>query len=202
MRKLLTVMVVALMAAIGFAAPAQAAPVSKPYSFAYGASTATGTVNFTDGYTASVSGVVHAASDRRQVCAVGFNGDVAADEVPCSPWTYANGPNQPWGGSMRIPLRGGVVQVVILMYDGDDKPLDGVICSRGGCSPLEGAADIPARTPEGRETTMRRWVLQEHVWVKLLDEAGFTGIDIDLLPSPTAGTRFAATLLVTAHRTS
>ncbi|MGW7207598.1 class I SAM-dependent methyltransferase [Streptomyces sp. NPDC054837] len=64
------------------------------------------------------------------------------------------------------------------------------------------AADIPARTPQGMETTMRRWVLQEHVWVKLLDEAGFTGIDIDLLPSPTAGPRCAATLLVTAHRTA
>ncbi|MFF1300155.1 MULTISPECIES: hypothetical protein [unclassified Streptomyces] len=63
------------------------------------------------------------------------------------------------------------------------------------------AADIPART-QGMETTMRRWVLQEHVWVKLLDEAGFTGIDIDLLPSPTAGPRCAAPLLVTAHRTA
>ncbi|MDQ0596359.1 hypothetical protein QF037_000704 [Streptomyces canus] len=64
------------------------------------------------------------------------------------------------------------------------------------------AADIPARTPEGKETTMRRWVLQEHVWVKVLDETGFTGINVDLLPSPTAGPRCAATLLVTAHRTS
>ncbi|WP_405638873.1 hypothetical protein [Streptomyces sp. NBC_00019] len=64
------------------------------------------------------------------------------------------------------------------------------------------AADIPARTSEGKETTMRRWVLQDRVWVKLLDEAGFTGIDIDLLPSRAAGPRCAATLLVTAHRTS
>ncbi|MET9468040.1 hypothetical protein ABZY44_25230 [Streptomyces sp. NPDC006544] len=136
MRKLLTVMVVALMAAIGFAAPAQAAPVSKPYSFAFGASTATGTVSFTDGYTASVSGVVHAASGRRKVCAVGLNGDAVSDEFPCSPWAYAGGPNQPWGGSMRIPLPGGVVQVGIMMYDENMEPLDGVICSRGGCSHL------------------------------------------------------------------
>ncbi len=136
MRKLLMVMVVALMASIGFAAPAQAAPVSKPYSFAYGNSTATGTVSFTDGYTASVSGVVHAASGRREVCAVGFNGDVAADQVPCSPWAYAGGPNQPWSGSMRIPLPGGVTRVVILMYDENDNPMDGVVCTRGGCSHL------------------------------------------------------------------
>ncbi len=35
----------------------------------------------------------------------------------------------------------------------------------------------------GEATTMNRWVLQEHVWVKVLDEAGFTGISVDILPS-------------------
>ncbi|CAM5330672.1 hypothetical protein SALBM135S_00021 [Streptomyces alboniger] len=134
MRKLLTVLVVALMAAIGFAAPARAAPGPIPYSFAFGASTATGTVSFTDGYTASVSGVVHAGSGSRTVCAVGLNGDAVSEQAPCSPPAHANGPNQPWGGSMQIPLPGGVVQVGIMMYDENMKPLDGVICSRGGCS--------------------------------------------------------------------
>ncbi|MFJ7998541.1 class I SAM-dependent methyltransferase [Streptomyces sp. NPDC096310] len=62
------------------------------------------------------------------------------------------------------------------------------------------AADVPARTPEGAATTMRRWVLQEHVWVKLLDGAGFTGISVDTLPSTVAGPRAAGTLLVSAVR--
>jgi SAM-dependent methyltransferase len=57
-------------------------------------------------------------------------------------------------------------------------------------------ADIPARTP----TTMRRWVLQEHVWTKLLDEAGFTAISIDRLPPTTSGPRSADTLLLRAYR--
>lgn len=61
-------------------------------------------------------------------------------------------------------------------------------------------ADIPAKTPDGETTTMRRWVLQEHVWTKLLDEAGFTRISIDMLPPITAGPRTAETLLVSAFR--
>ncbi|MGP3691273.1 hypothetical protein ACTVZO_42555 [Streptomyces sp. IBSNAI002] len=137
MRKLLMLMVVALMASIGFAAPAQAAPVSVPFNFAYGNSTAAGTINFTDGYTASVSGVVHAASGGRQVCATGFNGDVVSDTTRCSPWAYAGGPNQPWSGSLRIPRPGGVVEVYILMYDENDTMLAGVVCTRRGCSRLD-----------------------------------------------------------------
>ncbi|MFJ8085262.1 hypothetical protein ACIQ6Y_32180 [Streptomyces sp. NPDC096205] len=138
MRKLLMVMVVALMAAIGFAAPAQAAPVSMPYGFAYGNSTATGTINFSDGYTASVSGVVHAASGRRQVCATGFNGDVVSDPpVLCSPWAYAGGQNPSWGGPLQIARPGGVLEVYILMYDENDTRLAGVVCTRRGCSRLQ-----------------------------------------------------------------
>ncbi|MFF5860775.1 methyltransferase domain-containing protein [Streptomyces sp. NPDC012751] len=60
-------------------------------------------------------------------------------------------------------------------------------------------ADIPAKTPEGEAATLRRWVLQEHVWTKILDEAGFTGIDINVLPAAD-GPRAARTLLVTARR--
>ena|SRR5690606_9057893 len=60
-------------------------------------------------------------------------------------------------------------------------------------------ADIPARTPEGEPATMRRWVLQEHVWVKLLDEVGFTRISGVLLPAG-QGPRSADTLLLTAWR--
>jgi SAM-dependent methyltransferase len=62
------------------------------------------------------------------------------------------------------------------------------------------SARVPARTPGGEATTMRRWVLQEHVWTKVLDESGFTRISIDLLPSTADGPRGADTLLVTAVR--
>ncbi|MDX5568316.1 class I SAM-dependent methyltransferase [Streptomyces sp. ID05-04B] len=64
------------------------------------------------------------------------------------------------------------------------------------------AADIPAKTPDGETTTMRRWVLQEHVWAKLLDEAGFTNITVDVLPAATGGPRAADTLLVSAYHPS
>ncbi len=60
-------------------------------------------------------------------------------------------------------------------------------------------ADVPAKTPDGETATMRRWVLQEHVWTKLLDEAGFTKISIDVLPATTDELRTAATLLVSAY---
>ncbi|MFD7867935.1 methyltransferase domain-containing protein [Streptomyces sp. NPDC059783] len=59
------------------------------------------------------------------------------------------------------------------------------------------AADVYARTPEGRDTTMRRWVLQEQVWAKVLDEAGFVSIRVAGLPAG-EGPRPAAALLVTA----
>ncbi|WP_367325949.1 class I SAM-dependent methyltransferase [Streptomyces sp. HUAS ZL42] len=68
--------------------------------------------------------------------------------------------------------------------------------------PDAAAADIPARTPDGETTTMRRWVLQEHVWTKLLDEAGFTNITADVLPATTGGPRTADTLLVGAYHPS
>nr|BFD90960.1 hypothetical protein KitaXyl93_23200 [Kitasatospora sp. Xyl93] len=61
-------------------------------------------------------------------------------------------------------------------------------------------ADIPALAPDGTPTTMRRWVLQEHVWTKLLYDAGFTAISIDRIPPAAAGARSADTLLILAHR--
>ncbi|MFI7320339.1 class I SAM-dependent methyltransferase [Streptomyces venezuelae] len=62
------------------------------------------------------------------------------------------------------------------------------------------AADIPAMTPEGETASLRRWVLQEQVWVKALDEAGFTDITVDMLPAKSDGPRAADTLLVIADR--
>jgi hypothetical protein len=61
--------------------------------------------------------------------------------------------------------------------------------------------EIGARTPDGGAATMHRWVLQEQVWTKLLDEAGFTRISTETLPGGT-GPRAADTLLVTAFRTA
>ncbi|MEU9042197.1 class I SAM-dependent methyltransferase [Kitasatospora sp. NPDC048343] len=61
-------------------------------------------------------------------------------------------------------------------------------------------ADIPARTPDGAPATMRRWVLQETVWTKLLDEVGFTKISVDRLPPAVPSARAADTLLVRAYR--
>jgi SAM-dependent methyltransferase len=62
-------------------------------------------------------------------------------------------------------------------------------------------ADIPAKTPTGEPTTMRRWVLHQNVWQKALDQAGFTHVQAEPLPGghsrPTPGT-----LLVIAHRAS
>jgi hypothetical protein len=57
--------------------------------------------------------------------------------------------------------------------------------------------DIPAKTPTGETATLRRWVLQKHVWTELLTEADFTDIDIDTLPAG-RGPRAARTLLVRA----
>ncbi|WP_093622609.1 methyltransferase domain-containing protein [Streptomyces sp. 3213.3] len=62
------------------------------------------------------------------------------------------------------------------------------------------AASVPGEDSAGVATTMERWVLQEHVWVKVLDEVGFTGISVDVLPSAVRGPRTADTLLVTATR--
>jgi SAM-dependent methyltransferase len=61
------------------------------------------------------------------------------------------------------------------------------------------AADVPAKTPEGEAATMRRWVLQEHVWTKLLDSAGLTRITVDVLPATGEGPRTADTQLVSAY---
>ncbi|MFH8628000.1 class I SAM-dependent methyltransferase [Streptomyces vietnamensis] len=63
------------------------------------------------------------------------------------------------------------------------------------------AADVPARTQAGESATMRRWVLQEHVWTKVLDEAGFTEIRVEELPAG-EGPRAAATFLISAERSA
>lgn len=132
MRKPLMVMVAALMAIIGFAAPAQAA-VSRPFSMAYGNSTTSGTINFTDGYSAPTYGTVHAASDSRRVCAVGVNGG-AQTKTYCSAYAVAGGANQPLDAPLRIASQGGVQQVYITMFANATDALAQTVCTRSGCT--------------------------------------------------------------------
>ncbi|MDH6523469.1 SAM-dependent methyltransferase [Streptomyces sp. SAI-135] len=61
------------------------------------------------------------------------------------------------------------------------------------------AADVPANRPDGEQGRLRRWVLQAQVWTRLLDEAGFAGINTVVLPAATEGPRTADTLLVRAR---
>ncbi|WP_251075930.1 class I SAM-dependent methyltransferase [Streptomyces sp. ISL-12] len=61
-------------------------------------------------------------------------------------------------------------------------------------------AEIPAKAPDGETATMRRWVLQENVWMKALDESGFTRISVERLLSTIDTPRSADTLLVRAVR--
>ncbi|GHH89115.1 hypothetical protein GCM10018793_70990 [Streptomyces sulfonofaciens] len=50
-------------------------------------------------------------------------------------------------------------------------------------------ADLPAKAPDGSAATIRRWVLQEQVWTKVLDESGFTRISVNVLPTTSEGPR-------------
>ncbi len=137
MRKTLMVTAVAVMAAIGSTAPAQATvtSVDMPFGMNYGNSTTSGTIHFTDGYSASVSGAVHAASGSRMVCAWGANGDVTTTAI-CSPWANVGGPNRAFSGSLQIALSGGVQRVYIAMYDENVTPLAEEFCTRSGCTRL------------------------------------------------------------------
>ncbi|AEN10855.1 MULTISPECIES: hypothetical protein [unclassified Streptomyces] len=61
-------------------------------------------------------------------------------------------------------------------------------------------ADIPAKTSDGEATTMRRWVLQEQVWTKVLYASGFTRIGVERRPATIDMPRSADTLLVNGVR--
>ncbi|MFJ9752974.1 class I SAM-dependent methyltransferase [Streptomyces chartreusis] len=63
------------------------------------------------------------------------------------------------------------------------------------------AGRVGAKTPDGKAATMARWVLEEQVWVKLLDQAGFTDIGVEVWPATNDGPRTATTLLLGARRT-
>lgn len=133
MRKPLMVMVAAVMAIIGFAAPAQATvtDVTRSFNMAYGNSTTSGTIHFTDGYSAPTYGTVHAASGERWVCAVGVNGNTT--DAYCSDHAVAGGPNKALNAPLRIPLKGGVQRVDITMWGDNYELLAETVCTRSGC---------------------------------------------------------------------
>lgn len=136
MRKTLLTSTIAAAAALGFAAaPAHAATgdVDRPFAMTYGNSQTSGTIHFTSGYTASVSGVVHAASGQRAICADAYNG-TAKKLGFCSPWAYAGGPDQVLNESLSIPLPGGVQRVVIEMMDENGKTVASEFCTRTSCT--------------------------------------------------------------------
>jgi hypothetical protein len=136
MRKPLMVIAAAVMTAIGFTAPAQATvtDVNMPFGMAYGNSTTVGSVHFTNGYSASVSGTLHAGSGKRYVCAFGTNGSQSTG-YRCSQWVYADGSTQPLNlTSLSIPLPGGVQRVYILMRDGNERTVAQEFCTRNGCT--------------------------------------------------------------------
>ncbi len=64
-----------------------------------------------------------------------------------------------------------------------------------------GAVGAVGNQAAGARFPMHRWVLQEHVWTKVLDEAWFTDIHVMALPAGD-GRRPAASLLLTAKRTA
>ncbi|MEU5114250.1 hypothetical protein AB0G64_22440 [Streptomyces longwoodensis] len=138
MRKTLLTTTLAAAAALGFAAaPAQAATgdVDRPFAMTYGNSQTSGSIHFTGGYTASLSGVVHAASGQRAICADAYNGS-AKEQGYCSAWAYAGGPDQVLKESFSIPLPGGVQRVVIEMMDENGNIVARESCTRSVCTRL------------------------------------------------------------------
>ncbi|CAG7658532.1 hypothetical protein [Actinacidiphila bryophytorum] len=134
MRKTFLTTTLAAAAAVGFAAaPAHAAAVDMPFSMAYGNSQTSGSIHFTSGYTASLSGVVHAASGQRAICADGYNGSVEAGGG-CSDWASAGGPDATLNTSFSINLPGGVQRVVIYMLEEHGDTVASEYCTRSGCT--------------------------------------------------------------------
>lgn len=134
MRKTLLATTLAAAAALGFAVPpAHAADdVTVHFAMTYGNSQSSGSVHFTSGYTASVSGVVHAASGGRAICVYGYNGGTETGGI-CSPLAFAGGPDQVLNEPLTIPLPGGVQTVVVDMVDANAKAVASVSCNRWGC---------------------------------------------------------------------
>jgi hypothetical protein len=125
----------AVVAVVGLtAAPAIAAgTVNVPFSMAYGASISTGTISFTAGYSATVTGAVHAVSTPKYVCGGGSNGSIETDNL-CSGTAYPGGPNVGFSFPFRIAVSGGVQTVNIALTDADSQTIVASReCTRKGC---------------------------------------------------------------------
>ncbi|MFE1206206.1 hypothetical protein ACFW5V_31470 [Streptomyces sp. NPDC058762] len=121
------------MVALGAApAHATASAVYMDFGMSYGATTTSGTIHFTDGYTASVSAAVHAVSGPKRICVTGWNGD-AHDGPYCSAYDEPGGSNQGFSKELRIALPGGVQEVTIFL-NSDTATLKKEKCTRNGCS--------------------------------------------------------------------
>jgi hypothetical protein len=138
MRKTLMRMAAAaavVVATIGLAAaPANAAgPVDMPFGMAYGASTVTGEIHFTVGYSATVTGTVHAVSTIKRACASGINGNFSSNSE-CSDVAQPGHPNVGFSLTLTIQQRGGVQVVFVSMLDfSTGRELAAVQCTRTGC---------------------------------------------------------------------
>jgi hypothetical protein len=132
--------VVAVVAATGLAAaPANAAAgsVDMPYGMAYGASTTTGTVHFTIGYSATVTGAVHAVTAPKYICVEGSNGTIHTGYACMPNEAIPGGPNVGYTFDLAIYASGGVQRVDIQMWEIAPTEVRLVAkehCSRTGCT--------------------------------------------------------------------
>lgn len=116
-------------AMVGTAAVADAA-VSTPWRITYGASVAAGTIAWSDGRSATVSGTLHAVSDNRFVSTWGING-TDSSEVQ----TTATVPGIDWAISdvHTINKPGGVQVLYIHLSDQYNHDFGQLRCTRAGC---------------------------------------------------------------------
>ncbi|MEU1054527.1 hypothetical protein [Streptomyces sp. NPDC005876] len=135
MRRVLMTVAVTALATISFGtapAHATASDVNMDFGMSYGATTTSGTIHFTDGYTASVAAAVHAVSGPRQICVTGWNGNTT-DGPYCSAYDQPGGSNQGFSKELRIGLPGGIQEVTIFL-NSDAATLKKERCTRSGCS--------------------------------------------------------------------
>ncbi|UOZ07822.1 hypothetical protein [Amycolatopsis sp. WQ 127309] len=116
-------------AMFGSAAVADAA-VTTPWRIEYGASVAAGTIGWSDGRSATVSGTIHAVSGYREVCVWGVNG-TSTSPVECDA-TFP-GVDPSFSEVLTINKVGGVQVIYIHLSDQYDHDFGQLRCTRAGC---------------------------------------------------------------------
>lgn len=116
----------------GLAAGAASADAASTTSWRieYGASVTAGTISWTDGRSATVSGTVHAVSGYRETCVWGVNGTSSTD-VAC--YGANPGKDHPFTHGLTIDKVGGVQLIHISFYDANNHKLGQRGCTRTGC---------------------------------------------------------------------